>query len=281
MTVTDAHVHLWELSRGDYGWITPELEPLYRDFGPADLARAVSGHDVQSVVLVQCAPTEAETAYLLGLAARPPLPGAPAIAGVVGWTDLESDRAPERIAALAERPELVGLRPMIQDIPDPGWMLKPDLHAAFSALVECGLSLDLLILPQHMDATLKLLDRYPDLRAIVDHGAKPPIARGDMQTWRQKIRAIAATGNAFCKLSGLVTEARPDWTCSDLAPWVEVLVEAFGIDRLVWASDWPVVNLAGGYSPWMACARGLAAKLTGDEQERIFNCNARSFYRLH
>ena len=172
----DSHQHFWRLDRGDYGWLTPQLAPIYRDYLPADLAPQLARAGVDSTVLVQAAPTVAETLFLLELAREHAF-----IAGVVGWVDFESPMAAESIGTLAADSKLVGLRPMIQDIPDIAWMLKPGLAPAIEAMIDHDLVFDALVLPKHLPVLLDFAEMYPELRLVVDHGAKPPIAQ-----WRHR-----------------------------------------------------------------------------------------------
>ena len=259
----DAHQHFWRMARGDYGWLTSALVPIHRDFGPDDLRPHLARHRITGTVLVQAAPTDAETEFLLGIAAE-----ADFVRAVVGWCDFAAPTAPARIAALAARPKLAGLRPMIQDLPDDDWMLRPELDSAFRTMVAHELVFDALVLPRHLPRLQRLTERYPTLRVVVDHGAKPNIAHwqpgdADFRRWRDDLRSVAAAG-AFCKLSGLVTEARREWREDDLAPYIETLIELFGASRLIWGSDWPVVNLAGGYERWReASERPISRHLPG------------------
>jgi L-fuconolactonase len=275
----DAHQHFWRLARGDYGWLTPELTPIYRDYGPADLTPLLATAGIARTILVQAAPTEAETDYLLAVASA-----APFVAGVVGWIDLEAADAPARVRRAAARPKLVGVRPMIHDIPDDGWMLRPALAPAFSAASEAGLVFDALVRPQHLPALAELTLRYPALRVVIDHAAKPDIARwrpGDaaFRDWSARMAALAARGLA-CKLSGLVTEARPGWRPADLRPYVEIVLDAFGPDRVIWGSDWPVVERAGGYERWRRATDQLLRGLPEVSRAAILGRNAARVYRL-
>ena len=169
---------------------------------------------------------------------------------------------------------------MIQDIADPDWMLKPELDAAFRAVIAQDLSFDALVLPQHLNQLRTLLSRYPDLRVIVDHGAKPLIAQGIKKGWAEDMKAIAESGAVYCKLSGLLTEAGPDWTADSVRPYVEHLLACFGPERLVWGSDWPVLRLAGNYQDWFDLAQSILAGLNDSERAAVFGENARRFYRL-
>ena len=271
----DSHVHLWQLARADYGWLTPDLAPLYRDFAPADLAAPLDTAGIAAVVLVQAAPSEAETRYLLGLAER-----WDRVAGIVGWVDMAAADAPDRIAALAGERLMKGIRPMIHDIPDSEWMLRPELTRSFRAIIESGLAFDCLVRPVHLAPLRRLLDRHPDLRAVIDHGGKPAIAQGFSTDWARQMTALARETPVFCKLSGLVTEAGGDWTAETLRPYVDHLVEAFTPDRLLWGSDWPVVTLAASYAGWWEATRERLAGLDREAQDRILGGTARRFYRL-
>ncbi|MFJ5368934.1 amidohydrolase family protein [Bosea sp. CER48] len=269
----DSHQHFWRLGRGDYGWLTPALKPLHRDFEPGDLAPLLAGHGIASTILVQAAPTEAETRFLLDLAATTPF-----IAGVVGWTDFEAADAPARIAALAADPLLVGLRPMVQDIPDPGWLARPGLAPAFAALKQHGLVFDALVKPPQIPALLALLERETALPVVIDHGAKPDLTGADLAAWRGGIAALAARPNTACKLSGLVTEAGPSWTDATLAPAIAHLLACFCPQRLLWGSDWPVATLAASYAEWHAAAERLTAALSEPDRAALFGGNAARIY---
>ncbi len=271
----DAHQHFWRLDRGDYGWLTPEMGALYRDFGPDDLKPLLASLDIDGTILVQAAPTIAETEYLLALAGQHSF-----IKGVVGWVNFESNDAPREIARLATNPALVGLRPMIQDIPDLDWMLRSDLAPAFEAMVAEDLTFDALTLPRHLKSLRQLLHRYPDLRTVIDHGSKPHIAKRAKDSWFDDMSELAETTNAFCKLSGLVTEAGETWTVEDLRPYVAHLISTFGPERLIWGSDWPVCTLAAPYHHWHMASETLLSARTTSEIDAVFGLNAINAYRL-
>ncbi len=271
----DAHQHFWSVARGDYGWLTPELEPIYRDFLPEDLAPLMHAAGIEGTVLVQAAPTVAESEFMLSLA-----DDAPFIKGVVGWVDFEAADAGAQIAVLAKHPALVGLRPMIQDIPDPQWMLKDALAPAFEALQANDLTFDALTLPHQLGPLRRLLTRYPDMRVVIDHGSKPLIRDNTMDGWAEDMKALARETNAFCKLSGLVTEARHDWTTADLQPYVQHLLDTFGPDRLLWGSDWPVCTLASSYERWCSTTDELLRNLSGQQRDAILGDNATRAYNL-
>lgn len=269
----DAHHHLWMLARDDYGWLTPALTPIYRDFTLADLEPLLFRARINGTILVQAAPTEAETMFLLDIA-----DDADVVRGVVGWTDFEAPDATSRIDALARRPLLVGLRPMVQDIADDDWLLRPTLAGAFAAMAGHRLVFDALVLPHHLPRLLHVVDAHPDLQFVLDHCAKPRLATGDIAAWKADIAELARRPNIVCKLSGLATEARPDWQVEDLRAAVEHVLARFGPERLLWGSDWPVVDLAGGYYKWLAAAETLLADLPDEHKAAIFGANAARIY---
>ncbi|MGV2287793.1 amidohydrolase family protein [Trinickia sp. YCB016] len=273
----DAHQHYWNPQRGDYGWLTPQLGTLYREFGPADLAPWLERTGIDRTVIVQAAQTVAETRYLLDIAR-----GEESVAGVVGWVPLEDPDAPSLIAELAGEPKFKGVRPMLQDLPDDNWIANPALAPAIEALIAHDLAFDALIFARHVDALHTFAKRFPALRIVVDHGAKPPIRDGaaSWQPWADGIARLAALPNVHCKLSGLATEAAAGWTEATLAPYVSHLLAQFGPSRLMWGSDWPVLNLNGDYLLWHACANALVADLSDGERDAIFGGNASAFYRL-
>ena len=273
-TRVDSHQHFWRLDRGDYGWLTPALAPIYRDFLPEHLGPQLTEAGVGATILVQAAATVAETRFMLELARDHSF-----IAGVVGWVDFESDDVVQTIAALAADPGLVGLRPLIQDIPDNEWMLEEKLAPAFEAMIDHGLVFDALVLPRNLPALLELVARYPDLAMVLDHGAKPPIASGDIEPWKQAITELARTSPMVCKLSGLVTEAGSA-NVAVLEASVEHLLGAFGPARLMWGSDWPVCELVCSYAEWRSVTDTLLAKLKTTEREQIYSGTARATYGI-
>lgn len=271
----DAHQHYWKLSRGDYGWLSPDMTVLYRDYQPADLEPQLEKHEIERTIAVQAAPTVAETEYLLDLAERHE-----SIAGVVGWLDLEGDRFEEELDRLSERPKFVGVRPMLQDIDDVDWVLRPQVVKNLGVLAKRGLTLDFLIRPRHLNNALEIVRRIPELKCVVDHIAKPDIKSGALDPWREKIARLAEHPNVYCKLSGMVTEAdHANWTVDDLRPFVRHAVECFGYDRVMFGSDWPVCLLAATYDQVVeACRELLSDGLTPKRERAVFGENAARFY---
>jgi len=268
----DAHFHVWQLSRGDYGWLTPAAGAIYRDITLDDWRRASASCGVTGGVLVQAAPTEAETQFLLQLAAA-----APDVLGVVGWADLLAPDAPARIAALAAHDKLKALRPMLQDIADPDWILQDALQPAFAAMLAHGLAFDALIKPMHLPRILTLARRYPELRIVVDHGAKPDIAHQQWQPWADGLARLACAPEVTCKLSGLWTEAATGTAATALAPTMRHAMDCFGASRVMWGSDWPVLERAAQYGDWHQAAISLVGPAHWSE---VSDAVARKVYRL-
>lgn len=269
----DAHQHFWRLDRGDYGWLTPALSAIHRDFGPEDLAPILARHGIARTILVQAAPTVAETRYLLDLARATPF-----VAGVVGWIDFDARDAPDAVAQLARDAKLVGLRPMVQDIADDDWLARPSHAPAIEAMIAHRLVFDALVLPRHLPRLARVLERHPALRVVVDHGAKPRIAARDLDGWRRDLTAVAAHPQVNCKLSGLLTESAPGDGLAELKPAIDTLLAAFGPQRLLWGSDWPVVNLAGGYDRWRELSLAALAPLGESAHAAVLGANAARVY---
>lgn len=278
----DSHCHLWRRDRGDYGWLDPEntaLAPLLQDFGPDDLQTRLGAAGIQAAVVVQAAPTEGETRFLLGLAAQ-----TPQIAGVVGWVDLADPKSIAILDDLAQSPTLKGVRPMLQDLDQADWIATAPDAGVVTHLIELGLRFDALVLAPHLPHLLAFAKAYPDLPMVIDHGAKPALAHGvDLTKWRAGMQAIAEQTSAKCKLSGLLTEmsaADLDQAEAVLAPVVSDLLAWFGPERLMWGSDWPVLRLAGSYEGWNALTQSLLSGLSTADRARILGGTAREFYGL-
>lgn len=272
--ILDAHHHVWSLARGDYGWLTPEMSAFYRDFDLADYAAAAPFVDAS--ILVQAAPTDAETDFLLSLAG-----GSDRVAGVVGWVDLASPAAPKRLARLAARPRFLGVRPMLQDLEDPDWIARDDLTPALRALTEMDLSFDALVRAVHLPGLARMAARNPRLRIIIDHGAKPDIASGRLEGWAAALAPLAAMPQVFCKVSGLPSEAGPVWRPEDYSPWIQRLIALFGPQRLMWGSDWPVLTPVTDPASWRGVVHAQIAPLGAAALAAVFGETARRVYRLN
>ena len=276
----DAHQHYWEVSRGDYDWMSPDDPVLARDHLPADLAPHLDTHGIARTVLVQAAATVAETEYLLGIA-----DALESVAAVVGWIDFERPEHLHHLKRLAGHPKFAGVRPMIQDIPDVDWMLRDDVQWAYRAITDLDLTFDALGFPPHLENFLTLLTRYPDMRVVIDHCMKPRIrdqqaGRDAVTAWAAGMSRLADQTQACCKLSGLVTEANEDWTLEDLRPYTDHVLTAFGPERVMWGSDWPVCRLRASYDAWRDAAEALTAHLDEAARTQIFGATATRFYRL-
>lgn len=277
MRRVDAHQHYWSLQRGDYAWLTPRDGVLYRDYTPADLSHQLADCAVRATVLVQAAATEAETRFLLDLARRHS-----SIAGVVGWVDFSADDVTDRVQNLVREGEgrLKGLRPMVQDISDPQWLEGTALNAAFDTLLEHDLAFDALVTPRHLSVLERRLQRHPTLRAVLDHAGKPDIAGGGFEPWARQIEHLARGTSVYCKLSGLLTLAPMSAGAVELDAFVAHLFSCFGVDRVMWGSDWPVVTLRAPYREWLDMALALVNRHAPGQEEAVFAGNAIRFYRL-
>jgi L-fuconolactonase len=281
MSRIDAHHHVWDLARRPQPWLASRaLAGIHRTFTTADLAGPAAAAGVTRTVLVQVLPDAAETAEFLALAA-----GSELVAGVVGWADLTLGAAVgERLAALRAGPGgayLAGVRHLVQGEADPRWLCRPDVRAGLAAVADAGLVYDLLVLPPQLPAAIETVRALPGLTFVLDHLAKPPVAAGTLQPWAGLIRTLAAEPNVVCKLSGMVTEADPDrWTVRDLRPYAETVLAAFGQDRLMFGSDWPVCLAAASYAEVVAAAEELTAGLGPDGHAAVFGGTAARVYRL-
>jgi L-fuconolactonase len=257
--IIDAHHHFWLLNRGDYGWLTPDMGILYRDFQPADLDRELAHNGVAGTILA--------TSW-------------PKALGVVGWTDLTSPTVSNALERLARHPLLRGIRPMVQDEPDPDWILQSSVCASLTVMRTLGLTFDALVRPRHLKALAMIADRHPDLPIVIDHAAKPEIENGEFDLWASDILALSRHSRIYCKLSGLLSEAGPRIKDQDLRPYFDHLLACFGPRRLMWGSDWPVLLGASGYSPWLEQAVRLAGALSAEEKHWLFYRTAASFYNV-
>jgi len=273
--IIDAHVHLWDPAKGDYGWLTPALPGLYRRIDEQELHAELTRAGVDGAVLVQAAPTEAESDYLLSIAARTPW-----VRGVVGWVDFDASDVEHRIAQRAGQAKFVGVRPMLQDLDDADWILDPGRGRALGALASHGLVFDALIKPVHMTRIEQIARRHPDLAIVIDHAAKPAIGNEVSRPWRESMRALASYPNVACKLSGLLTELSPGADPTRVLDCIDVILQSFGASRAIWGSDWPVLTLASTYERWYALTQRALSSLSERDRSAVMGANAARIYRL-
>ena len=284
----DGHCHYWALQRGDYGWLTPDaahLAPIYRDFGAAEMRPLAEMAGIEKRILVQAAPTEAETAFLLDQGRADE-----AVTGVVGWVDLSSPASVASLDRLAKNPLFKGVRPMLQDLPDIDWIATRPNAEAVAALERLGLRVDALVQPQHLQSLHCFVERHPDLPVVIDHAAKPAIAapaddpRHAM--WKLGMAELSGHPHLCCKLSGLLTElpaelrTTPKAAAEALRPTVDSLLTWFGPDRLIWGSDWPVVTLAAPFAFWDEVTARLLEGVGEAQRAAILGGTAASFYSI-
>lgn len=273
----DAHQHFWKINRGDYGWITPEITTLYKDFVPADLVPHLKEHQIQQTILVQAAPTIEETAFLLDLSNE-----SESIAGVVGWLDLEDSNYRAQFSQFEKHPKFVGFRLMIQDMPDETVVLKENYIEALHYFAEKNVPIDLLFVHHQLPTVIQLLGEVPNLRGVVNHIGKPDITKKVFEPWKTEMSQIAKYKNIYCKLSGMVTEADHNhWEASDFSPYINHILDEFGMERVMFGSDWPVCHLAGSYDDVIrVLEHALPEGISDSDVNKLFGENAQRFYKL-
>ena len=268
----DAHQHFWQLGRFDYPWMTTDLGVLYRDYLPADLAPILDQHHITQTVLVQASNSIAESRWLLDLAESHNF-----IGGVVGWVDLTSPEIDE----ISAHPKFKGVRHLVESEPNDDWLVQSSVLSGLQKLSARGLSYDLLVHTRHLKHVPLVAESCPDLKLVIDHLAKPPIARNEIKEWSDAFKPLARYPNIHCKLSGLVTEANwNSWRADDLRPYIDCALESFGPERMMFGSDYPVCLLAASYDRVLDAFFEILKDLSDADREKIFANNAAKFYRL-
>lgn len=270
----DAHQHFWGYDAQQYPWI-PKGSPLERNWLPPDLAPLLATAGLDGCIAVQARQSLEESRWLLDLAEHHAI-----IKGVVGWVDLRAPDVERDLAALAAHPKFSGVRHVVQDEPDVNFQLGAAFQRGIEKLRAFHFTYDLLIHPRQLPAAIALVRRFPEQPFVLDHLAKPPIASGALSPWREQLRELAQSPNVMCKVSGMVTEAnRETWQAADFRPYLDVVFEAFGEDRLMFGSDWPVCLLAGSYARVFELVNDSTRSLSTGAREKIFGGNAARFYR--
>lgn len=276
----DAHQHFWDPARADYPWMdAPELTPIRRAFGPADLAPLLKANGIDASIVVQCCSALAETEEFLRVAHA-----TPSVIGVVGWADLTDAALGDTLDRLRTLPggaKLVGIRHQVHDEADPDWLLRADVQRGLAAVFARDLAYDFLVRTRELPAAIATAKAFSQARFVLDHAAKPPIAAGGSAEWSDRTASLAASGNVWCKVSGLATEAKwIDWDAERLFPFVQHVATCFGEDRLIFGSDWPVCLLAGSYDDIKGALDACLAKLGASVREKALGANAKAAYRL-
>jgi L-fuconolactonase len=274
--IIDSHQHFWQVGRFDYPWMTPEVDALCHDYLPAALEPILQRNGVGQTILVQASNSVEETHWLLQLADENPF-----IAGVVGWVDLQSENVGRQLDELTAHPKFKGVRHLVESEPADDWLKQESVLRGLRELSSRGLSYDLLVQTRHLKHAKAVVDECSELRFVIDHLAKPPIAHGKIDEWARELKPFAAATNVWCKLSGLVTEANwTNWRIEDFIPYVDKALEYFGPQRMMFGSDWPVCVLAAPYEQVLEIINTLLADLSDVERELIFSGNASQFYRI-
>lgn len=272
----DAHQHFWRYTADEYGWIGDSMAALRRDFLPSELRGEMHAVRMDACIAVQARQTLEETRRLLAAADEFPF-----VAGVIGWIDLQADDAAKQLEQFAGHPKLVGVRHVVQDEPDDRFMLRTAFCRGISLLGDLDLTYDILIYPRHLRAAVDMVSRFPRQRFVLDHMAKPDIRGGGMGEWEHGIRELAAHPQVFCKVSGLVTEADwTRWTPGDIRPYLDVVFDCFGVDRLLFGSDWPVCIVAADYRRTVALVEDYMAGRDDDERQAVMGGNASRLWRV-
>jgi len=272
----DSHQHFWQVGRFDYPWMTSDLGILYRDYLPHDFAPILRTNGVEKTVLVQASNSVAESRWLLNLADENSF-----IAGVVGWVDLMSREIDAQLDELTVNPKFKGVRHLVESEPQDDWLVQPAVLSGLKRLATYGLSYDLLVHTRHLKYVPQVAESCPGLAFVIDHLAKPPIAKNEIKEWSEALKSLASYPNIHCKMSGLVTEANwTSWRTDDLRPYVEFVLESFGVDRLMFGSDYPVCLLAASYDRVLESFQEILTNLSAVDREKIFSKNAANFYRL-
>lgn len=276
MMEIDAHQHFWEYDPGKHSWINEQMSALKRDFLPSDLKQEMDKVGVKGCVAVQADQSEAETEFLLELAEKHDY-----IRGVVGWLDIRAENLRERLEHYVQYDALKGLRHIVQDEPDDRFLLKPDFLRGIEILGSFDLTYDILIYARHLPVAIEFASRFPDQKFVLDHIAKPEIGDQKIDEWAEGIREIAAHPKLHCKISGMVTEADwENWKKEDFKPYLEVVFDAFGPERLMFGSDWPVCTLAAEYEEVYGLLEAYMEPLAEEEKQMILGGNAQQFYNL-
>lgn len=273
----DAHQHFWQYNPVRDSWIDNSMPVLKRDFLPSELKEEMDNNEIDGCVTVQADQSEEETNFLLQLAQSNSF-----IKGVVGWIDLRAKNVEDRIAHFAANKKLKGLRHIVQAEPDERFMLQNDFKRGISFLSKYGLTYDILIFPKHLGTALELVKQFPEQPFVIDHLAKPQIKEQVFSPWKEQIQVLAKAPNVFCKISGLVTEANwHNWKMEDIRPYLDIAFEAFGTDRLMFGSDWPVCKLAGNYTTTCVLMEEYLKDFSEVDKAKFWGKNAANFYNLN
>ena len=274
--IVDSHQHFWQVGRFDYPWMSPEVDVLCHDYLPPALTPVLKQNGVDKTILVQASNSLEETRWLLSLADENAF-----IGGVVGWVDLQSADAARQLDEFAAHPKFKGVRHLVESEPADDWLIQGHVLNGLRQLSSRGLSFDLLVHTRHLEYARRVADECPELHLIIDHLAKPPVARAEIDEWARELKEVASRPNVWCKLSGLVTEAgSTNWRVEDLQPYVEKALEYFGPARMMFGSDWPVCLLSASYDQVRESIERLLHDLDEKDKRRVFSESAIEFYRI-
>jgi L-fuconolactonase len=271
--IIDSHVHFWKYSKSEYTWMDNTMKVLQKDYLPSDIEPTLRRNNVDGCIAVQAATTTVESRFLAELAKTHDI-----IKGVVGWADLRAGDVEKQLSELKDYPSIVGIRHIVQSEPD-DFLYDPSFRAGVSLLRDFGYTYDILIYPRQLKAAIDFVAEFPGQTFILDHCAKPVIRKKELDTWKAQISDLAAFPNVSCKVSGLVTEAEwKKWSPADFYPYLDVVFEQFGTDRLLFGSDWPVMLLSGIYVQWKSLLEKYMEQFVQEDRDKVFGENARRVY---
>jgi len=275
----DCHFHVWDISKDYYRWLTPDLDELYHTFSIEDYKNNAAPFQIKAAIVVQAADDIKESISLLKTAEENHI-----VQGVIGWIDFESKNSLDDIKYLSKYSHFKGVRPMLQDIEDVDWINNPEFKKIFEALVEHNLIFEALVRKEHLKNIINIAKQYPDLQIVLNHGAKPTINENfdeeEFNKWATLMKELSSYENVTCKLSGLVTECTNGYSKELLMPYVKTIIDSFTPQRVIWGSDWPVVKLKCSYEEWVTLSKDLLSYLNKDEQNNIFENNAKKLYNI-
>jgi L-fuconolactonase len=273
--ILDSHVHFWKYNKTDYAWIDGDMKILRKDYLPNDIELTLKRNNVDGCIAVQATTTEVETRFLAELSKTHPV-----IKGVVGWTDLRANDVEKRLSELKAYSSIVGIRHIVQSEPD-DFLYDEQYRAGVALLNEFGYTFDILIFPRQLKAAIDFVAAFPGQQFILDHCAKPNIKKGEIDEWKAGIADLAALPNVVCKLSGLITEASwKQWSPHDFYPYLDTVFESFGMDRLLFGSDWPVMLLSGIYVQWKSLIEKYMENMLPEDKEKVMGLNTEKTYRI-
>ncbi len=273
--VVDSHVHFWNYDKVKDAWITDDMKVIQQHFLPEQIKKELQCNSIDAVVAVQADQSEMETFFLKQLAYDNSF-----IKGIVGWVDLQNENIEEQLHIFSKYPVIKGWRHIVQAEPD-GFLTNENFLRGIGCLQKYQYTYDILVYPNQLNETLTFVNRFPNQKFVIDHCAKPTISKNEINEWKQLMKEFSQQSNVYCKLSGLITEAKwNEWKDVDFYPYLDVVFDSFGTSRVMFGSDWPVILLSGTYAMWKGVVKNYMKQFSEVEQKNVFGMNAIKFYNL-